>query len=141
MDNKVPTTPPAKVAPLSPGEMPTVIVDEDKLNTPLLNIEELKRQSNLGKINLGKRNLQAELDDAYVEDARSKRVRLALEEIKTRLERQNQENRKVEEEYSNRVNETAKMTFKLPPPKKGGRKSNKRNKKHRKKTSKRRSRK
>ena len=132
MDNKVPTTPPPKVSPLSPGEMPTVIVKEDELPTPKIDIERLERQSILGK-----RNLQTEFENADKEDARSKRVGLALEEIKTRLERQKQEDLKSVEEYQKRLDETAKMTLKLPV-KKGGLKSNRKNKKHRKKTSKKR---
>lgn len=135
MDNKVPTTPPAKVPPLSPGEMPTVIVNENELPTVIVDIKKLERQSNLEK-----RNLQEEFENADKEDARSKKVGLALEEIQNRLKRQYEEDLKRGEEYQKRVDETAKMTLKLPAKrqKTGGRKSSKRNKKHRKKTSKKR---
>lgn len=149
MDDKVPTTPPAKVPPLSPGEMPTVIVKADELPTPKIYIERLERQTILGK-----RNLQTEFENAgsgpstegdlkntSKEDARSKKVGLALEEIQNRAERQYEKYLKRGEEYQKRVDETAKMTLKLPAKKQkteGGRKSNRKNKKHRKKTSKKR---
>ena len=128
-------TPPQKVALTNSDDVPTVIVNEDQLQTPILDYSKLKPISNLGK-----RNLKEEFENASNEDARSKKVGLALEEIQNRLKRQYEEDLKKDDEYNNRVDETAKMTFKLPAKrqKTGGRKSSKRNKKHRKKTSKKR---
>jgi hypothetical protein len=122
-------TPPKKVGLTNSDDVPTVIVDR----TPQVDYSKFKPMSGT----LGKRNLQTELDDAHGEYLKNR-----IENINKELQQTEEDHDNSIEEYQNRVNETAKMTLKLPLPKKpkqeGGRKSNKKNKKHRKKTSKKR---
>jgi hypothetical protein len=138
MDDKVPTTPPAKVPPLSPGEMPTVIVKEDELPTPIIDYSKIKAKSK----SLGKRNLQEEFENAdkkrSKDDAHSEYLQKRIESIKKQLQKTQDEYDKVTDEYEKRLEETAKMTFKLPSTKKHknkDRKSSNKKKQNRKNTS------